>query len=541
MTFKPTPSNGSQKLWQNMQSIRFRLSALFVIAFVCLSGLSAWQLQSQLSPAFLRIENDNAVKSANRVIGAMDTELGRLNTLADDWAHWDDMHEFVLRPTPAFIANNIATEGLNSSKLNAVLVVSAKDAVVTLQTTPLSTGGLLNPGDLAQVRALVVSMVTGNESKGRCGYAMPQTTLLMFCAQPVSRSNGTGANTGGLVLVRELTASVLLAINKLSQESFSLLSPAPPLPERWALPAFAHWPAGSVGVMRTDHAITLEFDLPGIAGKPLKTVRMPLDRTVVKQGQLAIRQMTFQLGGIALAICVLLLILVHYGFVVPLRRLQGGIRHIHENRQWDNSVDDTRSDEIGALAREMNGLLGVIRTQVGALSELSLTDALTGLANRRHFDQRLVEEIHRVQRTAQPLSLLMIDIDYFKKFNDCYGHPAGDVALKQVAQLMHGMTRQSDLPARIGGEEFAVVLFDTSADAAMQFAQKMVQTIRHAQIAHSKSPVSPVLTISVGVAQFRPDQDTKDDFFKYADQALYAAKSEGRNRATLYTPATAPA
>jgi diguanylate cyclase (GGDEF)-like protein len=451
------------------------------------------------------------------------------------------MHEFALRPTSAFITNNLSADGLSTSKTNAVLVVSAKDAVVTLQTTPLSDGNLLNLSDLAQVRALVVSLVTGTEAKGRCGYTMPQTTLLMFCAHPVSRSNGTGANTAGLVLVRELTESVLLTINKLSQESFALLPPVQPLPVRWALPAFEHWPARSVGVARTDHALTLELDLTGIAGEPLKTVRLPLDRTIVKQGQTAIRQMTLQLGGIALVIGTFLLIVVHYGFVVPLRRLRGGIRTIHENRQWENSVDDTRSDEIGGLAREMNGLLGVIRAQVDALSELSLTDALTGLANRRHFDQRLMEEIHRMKRTGQPLSLLIIDIDHFKKFNDCYGHPAGDVALKQVAQLMHGMTRQSDLPARIGGEEFAVVLFDTSADAAMQFAQKMVQTIHHAQIAHSKSPVSPVLTISVGVVQFRPDQDTKDEFFKHADLALYAAKSEGRNRATLYAPATATA
>lgn len=404
----------------------------------------------------------------------------------------------------------------------------------------MSNGSLLNPSDLAQVRALVMSMVTGSKSKGRCGYTRPQTTLLMFCANVVSRSNGTGANVGGLVLVRELTATVLLAINKLSQESFALLPAAQPLPERWALPAFVHWPTSSVGVMRTDNALTLEFDLPGIAGEPLMTVRLPLDRTVVKQGELATRQMTVQLAAIALVICVLLLILVHYGFVVPLRRLQGSIRTIHENKQWKNSVDGTRSDEIGALAREMNGLLGVIRTQVEALSELSMTDALTGLANRRRFDQRLDDDIRRVQRTQQPMSLLLIDIDHFKQFNDCYGHPAGDVALKQVAQVMHGMVRQSDLLARVGGEEFAVLLSDTSSEIAMQFGQKMVQAVRNAHIAHAQSKVSSVLTISIGIAQFRPNQGTKDEFVKHADLALYVAKSEGRNRATLYAPAIAP-
>jgi diguanylate cyclase (GGDEF)-like protein len=90
------------------------------------------------------------------------------------------------------------------------------------------------------------------------------------------------------------------------------------------------------------------------------------------------------------------------------------------------------------------------------------------------------------------------------------------------------------VPARIGGEEFAVVLFDTSADAAMLFAQKMVHTIRNAQIAHSQSTVSSVLTISIGVAQFRPVLGSLEEFVKHADLALYAAKSEGRNRTALY-------
>lgn len=168
------------------------------------------------------------------------------------------------------------------------------------------------------------------------------------------------------------------------------------------------------------------------------------------------------------------------------------------------------------------------------LQQLSSTDGLTGLANRRMFDQVLEQEWARARRSSQPLALLMLDIDLFKHYNDCYGHLAGDDCLRQVAGLIHAHSRRaSDLPARYGGEEFAVIAADIDVDGALSLAEGICRAIEAQAIAHARSPFARV-TISVGVAVRVPqDGEGVAVLIHQADQALYRAKSGGRNRVVL--------
>ncbi len=165
------------------------------------------------------------------------------------------------------------------------------------------------------------------------------------------------------------------------------------------------------------------------------------------------------------------------------------------------------------------------------LEQLSFKDGLTGVANRRMFDSVMELEWMNAKRSRQPLSLIMLDIDYFKQYNDYYGHLQGDECLKRVSQtLVECASRAKDFVARFGGEEFMLVLPESDADAAAAVAERCRKAIFKLQIAHAKSPISQLLSVSLGVGSIIPGvNDQLLDFINRVDRRLYLAKQNGRN------------
>lgn len=166
------------------------------------------------------------------------------------------------------------------------------------------------------------------------------------------------------------------------------------------------------------------------------------------------------------------------------------------------------------------------------LEELALLDSLTGLANRRQFDIALKNEMTRAARNDRSVALLMLDIDYFKQFNDIYGHVAGDQCLQQLGRLLQSMaSRPGDLMARYGGEELAIILPDTDLQGAVAFAERVLENIRQLKVAHSGSPLG-IITASIGASAKvpHPYNDTPLGLVSMADSALYTAKKGGKNQ-----------
>jgi len=187
--------------------------------------------------------------------------------------------------------------------------------------------------------------------------------------------------------------------------------------------------------------------------------------------------------------------------------------------------------EFSDLARGFNGLMAQVHEQQEMLRSLSLTDPLTGLGNRRAFNLALEREWNRALRQREEFALLMIDIDHFKRFNDTYGHQAGDRCIERVSRVIgEAVTRSADSACRYGGEEFAVILPDTDSAGALAVAEKIMAGVRQLAIPHTGSPDQGQVTLSIGVTACRPQAQIHDTCpVECADRALYAAKARGRN------------
>jgi diguanylate cyclase (GGDEF)-like protein/PAS domain S-box-containing protein len=228
---------------------------------------------------------------------------------------------------------------------------------------------------------------------------------------------------------------------------------------------------------------------------------------------------------------------------------QAGADHEADYRAQTSSGDYVWIRDVVHVVRKDNGeidaLIGFMfdiserkKTELELLSlqkkleELSYKDGLTGIANRRMFDSTLQSEWADARRNQSPLSLIMLDIDYFKQYNDAYGHIQGDICLTQVATLLSSAaSRPRDFVARIGGEEFAIILPETDVAAARKVAERCSQAIERERIPHEKSIASDFLTLSIGIATRIPAPDEKAvSLIEAADKSLYLSKNSGRDR-----------
>ena len=207
---------------------------------------------------------------------------------------------------------------------------------------------------------------------------------------------------------------------------------------------------------------------------------------------------------------------------------------VHERRTRRGGIAGVRTDVTELVHKEQ--LLAVANAQ---LAQLSTTDGLTGIGNRRYFDERLASEWQRGARQQLPLALLLIDIDHFKLYNDHYGHLAGDECLRCVAQTLASCVRRADeFAARYGGEEFVLLLPGSNLDAARAVAQRCLEEMARVAIPHAASPTASLLTLSIGIASMCPIAGAHPTtLIDAADAALFRAKKAGRNQFELFTEA----
>lgn len=248
-------------------------------------------------------------------------------------------------------------------------------------------------------------------------------------------------------------------------------------------------------------------------------VTIELANTAQEQNQL--RQATLALRVAA----VILLLLAGWRYS---RHIQTELKKQHDLRTALTTAKEKLEEKVQQRTAELESVNQQLET-------LSITDELTGLANRRRFDSYWAQEWQRAVRQGTPLSVIMIDVDHFKNYNDHYGHPLGDECLRQLAVVLRiTIRRAGELAARYGGEEFVVALAGATAQQAADTATALLAAVQAKQIPHAASPVSDVITLSLGVATGYPSAgDERGQLITLADEALYRAKHLGRNRIVM--------
>jgi diguanylate cyclase (GGDEF)-like protein len=242
-------------------------------------------------------------------------------------------------------------------------------------------------------------------------------------------------------------------------------------------------------------------------------------------------QETWFIGGfilLAVMICTILALYTH-----AIKRLRILTRKIR-NMTTEPILSHSSKDEIDELFHAFDQFSDTINTQNQRLETLSLTDSLTNIANRRAFDRRLFYELSNDRTLQIDLSVVLIDVDFFKQYNDTYGHASGDEALQKIAMMLsHTIQNSTNLIARYGGEEFVAILPNKTAKESNLVAQNIMQAIRLANIKHRMSDISDRITISIGIAtRTKGESSDIDTLMKKADMALYYSKNQGRNQAT---------
>lgn len=280
-----------------------------------------------------------------------------------------------------------------------------------------------------------------------------------------------------------------------------------------------------------DVASNLEYQSQ-VSNQELMNQASTAAKQVSKQTTLAIWA-----GVLAVIITLGIIYFLYQRIVVRLLLLATQVSRAAQNNEGVVSIKG--HDEIANLAHTFSVYLKRVRDQEKALLDLALTDPLTNIPNRRAFNEQIKELIAQAHRHHWDLTILLVDIDFFKPYNDHYGHSDGDACLRLVASQLNGVVlRNTDFCARYGGEEFVCLLPNTGPSGAKNKAETLRLAVESMQIPHADSKVAPVVTVSVGVATFPFTSDSKwsaDIIIEQADKALYQAKAEGRNRCSYFS------
>ncbi|WP_409420559.1 diguanylate cyclase [Pseudaeromonas sp. ZJS20] len=505
-------------------SIGHKFLLLCLLFLVLLQLLLMGDVRLFLRPLVLSMEKQFADSQQHRVTLVLQRDLHDLRRISQDWSSWDSLYEYVGAPNPAFASENLIPETMEGLELDLFLLYDKEGRQISSLTSRNAAGQprlltQLIPPDLQQLplfRALFASLA-GEKLDSFEGIVPTPAGLMAISLQPVLHSDKQGPVNGALLMGRLLTPDYLERLAQIAGVLFSLSQ----VSDRQDFSRYRI----------EDHRVTHVSEPWQEPGMPtlLLTVQVSseLGLLVGETLEYAWFFTAVALGGLTLVF----IYLIHRLVLKPLRQLEQYVGLVWRNDLQVIPAPPQRNDEIGRLSNSFVGLLDELTIKQQILARYSYEDSLTGIANRRRFEESFTQSFLRAKQAGSSLALLMIDVDYFKPFNDHYGHPEGDKVLQQVAMaIARSVNKVSDLVARYGGEEFVVLLENSDLAVARQVAERICHNVAQLNIPHASSRCANRVTISCGYTAGIPQgKDNGRRWHMVADESLYQAKGAGRN------------
>ncbi|MCF6457303.1 diguanylate cyclase [Pseudoalteromonas sp. MMG024] len=519
------------------RSLRIKLLLIFVIMLLAFSSVHLVIREYWTIPQLVALEVEKDKKDIYKLNSALLRVYNELELLVYDNAVWDELYNVILTRDLDYLETNFfIPKSFVSLKINGMSFFDQNQTLIDelaidQNNNPLSSSPFKSIPPSLKKNLLISKQEminNGQQTLFKQGLITLDDRLILFVSGSVLPSSGVGDLAGTMLVWSYFDGKIAHQLSEITQTTVTAaqadtFSATTPVIDFNQLDAQTH--------IRTKLSnIHVKFN--DIFNKPALILSYPTPKRMFDDSPFEMSMVMALL--MSLVVLLIIYFILTIMIIEPLNKLKATVREVMERGNFQLKTNLERTDEIGRLALLIDVLFNKVHVQQHALKHnnrqlkrLSDTDPLTGIANRR----AMMQVLEKLTPSAMPISVIMLDVDYFKKFNDSYGHQQGDLALKHVAKtLKHHTRRQSDVIARYGGEEFVVVLLNTCQSDARNMAYAIREAIEGLAIEHKTSLISQFLTASIGVSccdEF--DSFSIETLLHQADSALYKAKEQGRN------------
>jgi len=530
--------------------IRIKIVTLFLAFAVIFSALVAVINRFYLIPCLIKLEQVEAKRNLIQFKDLLNRELTHLDVLCRDWASWDDTYEFIQDKNKDYAESNLINSSFYLNKIDIVFYFDNNRNIVWSGQFGLSANDpkYLTDNWYSDYGNLIFN---NNDTSNLTGIIVSGKNIIFISSRPILKSDGSGPIRGTMVMGRVLNKkykNVLKQITKIPFEMWLACDKSIPPDVLAAKEKISH--KNDIYIdSSVDKIMNIFTFLKDINGDNKIVLEAHFKKEIVSRATVI-----FNVVLVILLICPILLFTILYLLInkIIITRLSAIINHIRTIKQSNDltlKMEKTEKDEIGILSNELDilfdqlNMLNMANEEIQRhlnekneiLNQLNITDVLTNVYNKRHLIEVANIQFNCARRHNYPLSLLILDVDNFKKINDYFGHQVGDTVLKSIAFLLKETIRKEDYVARFGGEEFVVLAPLTDQNGIHQLAERLRIAVEQNKVEIEKD-VFVSVTASFGVATYTNNNyHNIDSLLRDADDALLKSKRNGRNQVTHFS------